>query len=356
MSKHESIVIRVSEILPHPDPETINLGIVKVFGDSGYQCVVNKNQWKVGDLAAYIEPDTLVDGNREEFSFLNKEGKPPQKHRIKVRKLRGVWSEGFLCPVSHLSLKEGDDAWATLSLERYEPPMITGKNGSRKANLDADFGSGGGWVAAPVRLPFQKYDIENFRKYSKLFEDGEEVVIMEKIHGANFRAVWADEQLFVGSQGGWRGKTVIRPDTGEAMEVSNTWIEGSKQNPWLENLCKENPDVVFFGEVFGQVQDLKYGATKNQVFVRLFDGFSISHRRFLEWNEFNQIVKLEWMAPVLYVGPFSKEIVTSHTDGPSIVPAANHIREGCVVKSTTVPNYGERKILKSVSNLYLERP
>jgi RNA ligase (TIGR02306 family) len=358
MSKHESLVLKIEEILPHPDPETINLGIVKVFGEGGYQCVVNKNQWKVGDLAAYIEPDTMVDGNREEFSFLNGT-KPPKKHRIKVKKLRGVWSEGFLIPVSGVEV--GFDAWEMLGLERYEPTMIKRGNG-RPAHLDADFGTGGGWVEAPVKLPFQKYDIENIRKYGKHFADHEDVVMMEKIHGANFRCVFANDKLYVGSQGGWRGEGKVSytlPDgTVVEKEVSNTWLEGAKQNPWLEELCRAHPDKVFFGEVAGQVQDLKYGAGKNQIFVFLFDALSLTERKFLNWNEFNQIVKPEWMAPVLYVGPYSKEIVAEHTDGMSLVPNANHIREGLVVKPLIERDvYGlGRLILKSVSNNYLERP
>lgn len=356
MSKHESIVLKIEKIEAHPDPETVNLGLVKVFGEGGYQCVVNKNQWKEGDLAAYIEPDTLVDGAREEFSFLNGT-KPPKKHRIKVKKLRGTWSEGLLIPVSGFNV--GDDVWGHFGLERYEPSMS--RPNGRKANLDADFGTGGGWVEAPVRLPFQKYDIENFRKHSGLFVDGEDVVIMEKIHGCNFRAVFAEGQMYVGSQGGWRGQKInfTMPDgTVVEKETSNTWWEAVKQNPWIEQLCKDHQDKVFFGEAFGQVQDLKYGATKNQVFLRVFDALSLTERKFIDWFEFNRIVSPDWAAPVLYVGQFSKEIVAHCTDGASLIPGADHIREGCVIKPTVerdAHRHG-RVILKSVSNFYLERP
>jgi hypothetical protein len=59
--------------------------------------------------------------------------------------------------------------------------------------------------------------------------------------------------------------------------------------------------------------------------------------------------------PVLYRGPYSKEIVLEHTDGKTTL--GNCIREGVVVKSANEDrsrHFG-RKIAKSVSNDYLLR-
>lgn len=178
MSIHEAKVIQIKEILPHPDPETVRLGLVKVWD---YQCVVGKDLWKVGDLAVYIEPDTMVDGNKPEFAFLNGT-KPPQIHRIKAKRLRGTWSEGLLVPAPE-GLKEGDDAWEVLGLARYVPTISRGKGSGRAANLDSEFGMGGEAEEAPIRLPFSKYDIENFKKYNSILVENETVVVTEKIHG-----------------------------------------------------------------------------------------------------------------------------------------------------------------------------
>lgn len=35
-----------------------------------------------------------------------------------------------------------------------------------------------------------------------------------------------------------------------------------KQNPWIEDLCRSHPDYIFYGEIFGWVQKLRYGATE----------------------------------------------------------------------------------------------
>lgn len=371
MSIHEAKVIQIKEILPHPDPETVRLGLVKVWD---YQCVVGKDLWKVGDLAVYIEPDTMVDGNKPEFAFLNGT-KPPQIHRIKAKRLRGTWSEGLLVPAPE-GLKEGDDAWEVLGLARYVPTISRGKGSGRAANLDSEFGMGGEAEEAPIRLPFSKYDIENFKKYNSILVENEIVVVTEKIHGCNGRFLWADGRMWAGSRSHWKRrpelKTVETPDGPKTyMPKDNVWWQALDQNSWIEELCKALPNHIVFGEVFGQVQDLKYGAKQNEIFFRVFDIWSHEKK---EWLSFHDIFNLSFMkdkegrflslmsdakhAPVLYIGPYSKEKIFELTDGSSRIDNAGHIREGVVVKPTTerIDARHGRVILKNVSNLYLERP
>ena len=42
-----------------------------------------------------------------------------------------------------------------------------------------------------------------------------------------------------------------------------------EQNPWIAAFCENFPDLTVYGEVFGWVQDLKYGAQPGQIFFRL---------------------------------------------------------------------------------------
>jgi RNA ligase (TIGR02306 family) len=366
MSLHEAKVIRIKEILPHPDPETIRLGIVQVWD---YQVVVAKDCWQVGQLAVYIEPDTMVDGGREEFAFLNGE-KAPRLHRIKAKRLRGTWSEGLLVPAPE-GFSEDSDAWEALGLARYVPPDNISRKGP-KGNIDSEFGSGGEWEEAPIALPFEKYDLENFKKFNCMFTEGEEVVVTEKIHGQNFKAVWKDDRLWVGSRGGWKKpaqeKTIETPDGPKTyMQSQNNWWAAVDQNPWIVDLCRKHPGLVFFGEIYGQVQDLKYGAGKSQIFLSLFDVWNPETNRFLDDRTLTDIKVLdlsmacviqdfEYFAPELYRGPYSKEKILEVTDGQSVIRSANNIREGCVVRSVFENDaLRNRKILKNVSNFYLER-
>jgi RNA ligase (TIGR02306 family) len=129
------------------------------------------------------------------------------------------------------------------------------------------------------------------------------------------------------------------------------------------------PNHVLFGEVFGQVQDLKYGAKQNQIFFRMFDIWSHEKK---EWLSFHDIFNLSFLknedgtflmprldnkyVPVLYVGPYSKEKVFELTDGKTLIEGGDHVREGVVIKPTSErqTKFG-RVILKNVSNSYLER-
>lgn len=109
-STHRVNVIKIEEIMKHPNADT--LGIVYV---GGYQVVVKLDDFKVGDLAIYIQPDTIVPV-MEPFKFLwaDREftGEVPEKYRrITVRRFRKEWSEGMLTPLSALAHLDHDGVW-----------------------------------------------------------------------------------------------------------------------------------------------------------------------------------------------------------------------------------------------------
>jgi len=63
-SNHQANIVRISELLPHNNSD--NLALVKI---GGYQVVVRKDQFKIGDLAVYIQPDSVVP-QTEPFRFI----------------------------------------------------------------------------------------------------------------------------------------------------------------------------------------------------------------------------------------------------------------------------------------------
>lgn len=65
-SNHQAKIVRVTELLPHPDPDTINLSMVEI---DGYQIVTRKDSFKVGDFGVFIQPDSVVPQN-EVFRFI----------------------------------------------------------------------------------------------------------------------------------------------------------------------------------------------------------------------------------------------------------------------------------------------
>lgn len=318
MIEHTAEVIKIDKLRYHPNAD--NLSIVSV-GD--FQCVVRTDDWQCGDLGVYIEPDTIVPETKA-FEFLGKH------RRIKARKLRGEWSVGLLIPAPP-EAKVGEDCFVTLGLEHWEP------------QVHGNFTTGGDNVPPPPGF-IPTYDVLNFRKYSQLFNEGEEVIVTEKIHGANARFTCIDDVIFCGSRKNWKKE-----------DPNNLWWKVLQQNAILENWLRHNQGLTVYGEVFGQVQNLKYGSTNGEIFFAAFD--ILRGNQWLNFDEAHKIgAPLIWV-PLVFRGPFDKEQVIEFAEGDTSWPYAQHHREGVVVKP--VLERTDRKIgrvqLKVVGNRYLSK-
>src|SRR3990167_9344874 len=88
MSTHEILIVPVV-LEPHPNADTLSL--VRV---GGWTVVVRTSDWIGESKGIYVPPDYVVPNNSDpKWAFLG----PELKHRrIKVKKLRGIYSEGLL--------------------------------------------------------------------------------------------------------------------------------------------------------------------------------------------------------------------------------------------------------------------
>tara|TARA_R110000851_G_scaffold6029_5_gene24559 strand:- start:2999 stop:3997 length:999 start_codon:yes stop_codon:yes gene_type:complete len=307
MSEHKVEIVPVT-LTKHPNADALS-----IINIQGYTVCARTEDWQGVYHAAYIEPDYEVPLDNPLFSFLQKPGKTKAFERIRVKKLRGVISQGLLVPAPK-GTKIGDNVMEQLGVRRWDPPapkVTQGEDGSAPPGI---------WTA--------KYDVESYRRYPRVIPEGELVVIREKIHGANARFVWHSEEdkLYVGSRTRWK--------EGDETQGDTIWHRAVKQNPWIKSVCFANPGVVMYGEVFGQVQSLKYGALNGQIFFAAFD--------FLKGNQF--IGAFEWMdlkqqhlivpAPLLFNGPMpSKDVLEEMADGHSTWKGADNIREGIVIRA-----------------------
>jgi RNA ligase (TIGR02306 family) len=196
--------------------------------------------------------------------------------------------------------------------------------------------------APAPRLLAPKYDVENLRRYNRIIEPGDNVYITEKIHGCNARFVFHDGKMYVGSRTQWKKK-----------HNSNIWWRALEQHPWIEEWCKTYPDHILYGEVFGQVQDLKYDTEPGELEFLAFD---IYHDG--EWLNFyalENMVSYKHRVPLLYVGLFDKDHAEKLAEEQSSL--AKHCREGVVICTTMEERHPKlgRKQLKIVGNRYMER-
>ena len=340
MSTHEVKVVKVGEVTKIANSD--NLGTTQIWG---YTAIVRLGDIVEGDLAVYIEPDYVLPTPAENadvaarFAFLG------DKRRIKAKRLRGTWSQGLLVKAWG-DMKEGDDVMEQLSIIRYEPSM--GKIGT----------NGNAESPCPSLAGISKYDVESLRRYNGVFEPGEIVYASEKIHGANARFSWREDRLWVGSRSQWLRKpgTYAREDGTEYEANDTLWWQAVDQNPWIQEWCQANPDSVLYGEVYGQVQDLKYGSKPGQIFFRAFDILR-KDWTYVDAEEFVKIIPTEHRAPDVYIGTYEFALLEELSRGDSRIPGAKHLAEGLVVKPAKERR--ERSIgrvfAKLVSDRYLER-
>jgi len=314
MSTHKIEVVPLV-LEPHPNADT--LSVVHVWG---YTCVIKTAEWQGVTQAAYVPPDYVLP-DRPEYSFLK------GSLRIRVRRFRGVMSQGLLLPAPSGS-KIGDNVIEQLGIKRYEPPESGGEN-----------------EPAPDGI-YPIYDIESYHRWPGLLKPDEEVWVSEKIHGCNARYVWQGDRMCVASHRNWK-----------KQDANNLWWKAMAQNPWIEPFCQAHPGWALYGEVFEQVQDLKYGHKRNKFSVAVFDIWDGA--KWLPPDVMVTIASKQGLSlvPELYRGLATESTLRQLANGPSKVPGANHLREGIVIKPMKERSCLEigRVILKLVSDEYLER-
>lgn len=350
MAEFSVQVVRIRDIEPIPNADAIELAVV---GD--YRSIVKKGLFAANDLAVYLPEQAMIPpAVLEEIGLVGKLS-GPGRNVVKAIKLRGCLSQGIVFRPANLNLVEDADVAADLGIEKYEPTIPAHFAASQK-----DLGL--------LHGQLQKYDLENFKRHPWLIQDGEEVEFTEKLHGtlcgiAVLPGTDAPDLLYgdvaVFSKGlGARGfafKDVPENDV-------NVYLSTVKTLGLAHRIKSLLPDefVTVFGEIYGAgVQDLTYG-TKQKTFAA-FDVYlgRAGQGRFLDRDELSGFLADAGIArvPVLYRGPFSREVLAAYTDGKTVAGDGAHIREGVVV--TPVAERDDtrhgRVALKSVSGDYLTR-
>lgn len=319
MSEFHVEVVSVGPVTKHPNADS--LSITNVHG--GYPVIIRTGEFVEGDRAVYVPVDAIVPSDDPRWEFLG------VNTRIKARRLRGVFSMGLLT--------KADPSWE-LGRDVREEMRI------RKWEQDAPE-EGSADEADPGTMPVYT-DIEGLRRHKRVLIEGEEVVITEKIHGENFRAMHDGERLWVGS----RTRVKKRDPKG-----SNWWRAALAAG--LEDSLRSHPGVVVYGESHGYTGGFPYGQTSRTPTLRVFDALDSRSRVYFDAADlatFAAALSLP-TAPVLYRGPWSWDLV-SLADGPSTIDPT-HTREGFVVRPIRerVDERVGRVILKMHGEAFLTR-
>jgi len=117
---------KISKISKHPNADALE--VVQVLG---YQCIVPIGLHKEGDIIVYIQPDTVLPKDQEwAEEYIRYSPK-----RVKAVKLRGLFSEGVVAPLSKFEDIEdfqlwyiddsciGEEVSEPIGVTKYEPPL-----------------------------------------------------------------------------------------------------------------------------------------------------------------------------------------------------------------------------------------
>jgi hypothetical protein len=251
----------------------------------GWEIVIRKGEFKIGDLCVYVEVDSIMPA-LPEFEFLKE-----RKYRVRTIKLRGQVSQGICFPLDILHNKmktrwigvsEGDDVTEKLGVVKYDPEvakeqrMIDAMNSVKKSRIEKflmrnkwyrRFFTKAGQRGWPKFI--QKTDEERIQKIPHIceHEKGTVFVATEKLDGQSAtyallrikRWWWKDKFQFIVCSRNLHLKT---------QNNSSYWTIAKQLNieKVLKNLIFDRDEyIILQGEIIGE------GIQKNKYNIKGYD-------------------------------------------------------------------------------------
>jgi len=364
-SDYKVPLTKILDIENHPNAHSLEIATVY-----GFQVIIGKDLYKVGDEIVYIPIDSVLPINIESRLFPPESKIKLDKGRVRQIRIRGLASQGMVVNKSDLEhlvnfskIQLEEDLSEQLKITKYEPPakgpaQTQGKPGSRKQLAHPDFHSYNG--------------LDNIKWFPNFFKEGDLVVIQEKLHGTNARA----------GKVPYRANTLfkkIKKFFGLAPEFENVYgsnkvdiSNSSSYNGYygtdvygaffseLKVFDMIKPNEIIYGEIVGPgiQKGYSYGLTKHK-FV-LFDVKIILPDGSQKWLNPDEVEEYAFdrgfdFVPILYRGAFNKDLAYSLTFGKSkFNDESEKVREGIVIKdAVNYSNEGNKRALKWISEDYL---
>lgn len=356
---------KANQIISHPNADRLDIATV-----DGWQCVIQKGTITKDDVCVYIPIDAMLPEKLFDHFFPQTAKVRPKTNRIKTIKLRGFISQGLLVKVSELDMlgyninrKVGIDVKDILEITKFEPKEkcpYTVKHSEEKKKVEK-------------HENFMEYTgIEHFNNFHKLINPEEEVVITEKIHGANYRCGYVKPQktlksvfnnfikyfksFIVGKDTTFSGYDFVfgshNVELKDLQKRGNVYAEITRRYNFKKLL---DPGVVIYGEVYGKniQKNYDYGL-KDDIDLVVFD--VMKDGEYLDYDQALSYCMIKGLKtpPLLYRGALKDIDLPSVVSGESVMCPKQKVREGVVIKPLYERNYGiQRVILKYLNPNYL---
>ena len=354
-------ICKIEDVTPHPNADRLEICKLE---NLDWNCVIGKDSFTVGDLALYIPIDSILPEELENEIFKDSKVKL-DKHRIRTIKLRKIISQGLVVKPEDIGIfkyKLGQDFTSFLGILKYEPPE----------KLPNAYGSCNKVKKMYINSNFNKYtDIENIKNHPSVFEEGEQVYISCKLHGTSFRCGWVENEAntywkkikkFFGLLPryefvwGSRNVQLSSPKYEDKFFYDENVYAKTVKAYDLKNRLQHGE--VLYGEIIGySIQGgYEYGCIEGETKLYAYD--IMINDKWLDYEDFRNFCEERSIRPVplLYIGPYSKEIIKEYTKGASTIDSiGTPIREGAVIKPLKERNnpYCGRTVLKSINEEYL---
>jgi RNA ligase (TIGR02306 family) len=285
----------------------------------GWQLVVKKEEFQVGDLCVYCEIDCLMP-DQPEYEFLKKNGM-----RIRTIRLRGQISQGLCLPLSILPEKdpitdlsrdyrEGSNVTDILGITKYEPPMPASLAGLAKGFF-------------PSFIP--KTDETRVQVLQDILDKykGTTCFVTEKLDGSSVTYFSRNGEFGVCS----RSLELVE------SEENSLW-KFARENDLESKLKALGKNLALQGEIIGEgIQSNKY-KLRGQT-VMFFNVFDIDAFKYVDFQEFMDTIKQLDLTtvPILETDFILTNDIPSLVDkgiGKSVLKNDVH-REGIVIRPLT---------------------
>jgi len=233
----------------------------------GWQLVVKKDEFQVGDLCVYIEIDSILP-DRPEFEFMKN-----RNMRVRTIRLRGQVSQGICFPLSILpegtAIEEDAEVTEILEITKYEPPIPACLAGVSKGNFPTFLRK-----TDETRVQILQKRLDRFA--------GQAFFITEKLDGSSVTYYVRDGEFGVCS----RNLDLVESEENSFWKVARE-LDMEKK---LKNL---GGNIALQGEMIGEgIQKNKY-KLKGQ-HVHFFNIFDIDKYEYYSFEEFTKTLeKLE---------------------------------------------------------------
>ena len=360
-------VSSINEIKPIPGADNIEQGVI-----GGWNCIIKKGEYKVDDLVVVATTDAVIPQELSDAMSVTNYLRKGQ--RVRTVKLRGVYSECLIIPLSHIPYKgtrneyfEGKDMMEVMDIFKYEPPAVQVQLASGKK------------IRYHQNPNFHVYyKFPNMKNVPYIFTEEDDVQITRKIHGTNARygivkklklSLWDKIRKFLGFADEWieyeyvyGSHNVEKGSDSQGFYDTDVWMEVAQRYDLKKKLWHVfktmkssgaydiDSGLVIYGEIFGPGIQKNYDYGLKEIKLEIFD--ITANGEYLEPERtlyFCDNILLLPHVEVLYEGRWSHEEQDKHVFG-NFIENTKIPHEGIVIKHST----GKRgKVAKVINPDYL---